>query len=125
MNAASSMLLTVAVDLRMSPDELLDSLLVEQVGTSQFIQLTYTDTDPERATQVVNTVGQVSSERISETNATSNNITATVYEKAEVPSAPASPKPLRNGLLALVVALALSAALIEARRRVRMNEGRE
>jgi len=125
MNAASSMLLTVAVDLRMSPDELLDSLLVEQVGTSQFIQLTYTDTDPERATQVVNTVGQVSSERISETNATSNNITATVYEKAEVLSAPASPKPLRNGLLALVVALALSAALIEARRRVRMNEGRE
>jgi hypothetical protein len=35
-----------------------------------------------------------------------------------LPDASASPKPLRNGLLALVVALALSAALIEARRRV-------
>jgi capsular polysaccharide biosynthesis protein len=114
------------LDLRMSPDELLDSLFVEQVGTSsQSIQLSYTDTDPGRATQLVNTVGQVSSERISESNATSNNIKATVYEKAEVPDAPASPKPLRNGLIALVVALALSAALIEARRRVRPNEERE
>jgi capsular polysaccharide biosynthesis protein len=95
------------LDLRMSPYELLDNLAVEQVETSQFIQLTYTDTDPERATQVVNTFGQVSSERISEADAISNNITATVWEQAEVPVTPASPRPLRNGLIALVVGLVL------------------
>jgi hypothetical protein len=42
-------------------------LTVEQVGfISHFIQLSYNykDADPERAQQIVNTVGQVSSERI-------------------------------------------------------------
>ena len=50
--------------LKMSPDQLLQDLTIQQVESSQFIQLTYTGTDPERAAQVVNTVGQVSSERI-------------------------------------------------------------
>jgi uncharacterized protein involved in exopolysaccharide biosynthesis len=66
----------------------------------------------------------VSSERISVKNE-ANSMTAALYDKASVPDAPASPKPLRNGILALVVALALSAALIEAGRRVSLNEGRE
>jgi len=55
----------------------------------------------------------VSSERISDAGARSPaNITAAVYEKATIPDTPGSPKPLRNGLLALVVGLVLSAALI-------------
>jgi uncharacterized protein involved in exopolysaccharide biosynthesis len=41
-----------------------------------------------------------------------------VWEPATLPDASLSPKPLRNGLIALVAALALSAVLIEARRRV-------
>jgi capsular polysaccharide biosynthesis protein len=97
--------------LGISPDALLANLTIEQIESSQFIQLSYTDTDPERATQVVNTVSQVSSERISQTSATANNITATVYEKAEVPETPASPKPLRNGLLAAVLGLMLGIGL--------------
>jgi capsular polysaccharide biosynthesis protein len=113
--------------LEVSPEELLDNLTVdvEQVGTAQSIQLSYTDTDPMRARLVVNAVGRVSSERISEADAISNNITANVWKKAEISVTPASPKPLRNGLIALVVALALSAALIGARRRVWLNEERE
>ena len=95
--------------LDMSPDELLSNLAIEQVETSQFIQLTYTDNDPGRAEEVVNTVGQVSSERISNTSAAATNIKATVYEKAAVPESPVSPKPLRNGLLTLVVGLVLCA----------------
>ena len=35
-------------------------------------------------------------------------MTATLYDKASVPSAPASPKPWRNGLFALAVGLALA-----------------
>jgi capsular polysaccharide biosynthesis protein len=66
----------------------------------------------------------VSSERFSVKNC-ANSMTATLFYKASVPDAPASPHPLRNGLVALVVALALSAALIEARRQVRIDEERE
>lgn len=108
--------------LGISPDELLKNLSVEQAETPQLIRLTYTDTDPARAKEVVGTVGRVAAERITGTGSENlpldTELTANVYEKAEVPEAPVSPKPLRNGLLALVAALALSAVLIEARRRV-------
>ena len=97
--------------LEISPDELLGNLTIEQIESSQFILLSYTATDPATATQVVNTVGQVSSERISEASATANNITATVYEKAEIPESPASPQPLRNGLLAGAFGLMLGIGL--------------
>jgi protein tyrosine kinase modulator len=97
--------------LKMSSDQLLHDLTIQQVESSQFIQLTYTSTDPERAAQIVNTVGQVSSERIAAASATANNITATVYQKAEVPDHPSSPDPLRNGLLAGVLGLMLGVGL--------------
>jgi capsular polysaccharide biosynthesis protein len=112
------------LELEVSPGELLHNLTIEQVESSQFIRLTCTDTDAERAARVVNTVGRVSSERVSNTSG-ANSMTAALYDKASVPEAPARPKPWRNGLIALVVGLALSAALIEARRRVRLNEERE
>ena len=95
--------------LELSPDQLLNNLTVEQVETSQFIQLTYTDNDPGRAEEVVNTVGQVSSERISNTSAAANDLKATVYERAITPASPVSPKPLRNGLLTLVVGMVFCA----------------
>jgi capsular polysaccharide biosynthesis protein len=97
--------------LDISPDELLNNLTIEQIETSQFILLSYKDTDAERAEQIVNTVGQVSSERISASSASSNNIVATVIERAIVPEAPVSPQPLRNGLLAAVFGLMLGTGL--------------
>src|SRR5215212_4033825 len=97
--------------LEMSPDELLNNLTIEQIESSQFIQLSYTDTDPQRAKQVVNTVGEESSARISAASATANNITATVYEKAIVPDTPVSPDLLRNCILAVVLGLMLGIGL--------------
>jgi capsular polysaccharide biosynthesis protein len=97
--------------LEMSPEELSDNLDIEQIETSQFIRLTYQDSDPERAEKIVNTVGEVSSERIANTGAAANNITATVVERATVPDAPISPDPLRNGLLAAVLGLMLGVGL--------------
>lgn len=97
--------------LDMSPDELLSNLAIEQVETSQFIQLTYTDSDPGRAEEVVNTVGQVSSERISNTSAAANDLKATVYERAITPASPVSPDPVRNGILAAVLGLMLGVGL--------------
>jgi capsular polysaccharide biosynthesis protein len=112
--------------LELSPDQLLNNLSIEQIESSGLIQLSYPDTDPVRAAKVANAVGRVSSDRVSvKMKNEANNMTANVWEKAEVPGTPASPKPLRNGLIALVVALALSAALIEARRRGHLYGGRE
>ena len=88
----------------MKPSELLDRLGVEQIEGTQFIHLTYEDTDPMRAQQIANTVGEVSSEFISER---SNELMATVWEKAAVPESPVSPHPWRNGLLTLVIGLML------------------
>jgi capsular polysaccharide biosynthesis protein len=99
----------------MTPAELLDNLTIEQVESTSFIVLTYEDTNPVRAKQIVNTVGQVSSELISERSAAGSNLRANVYEEAMVPDGPVSPDPLRNGLYALIVGLALSAGLLARR----------
>jgi len=97
--------------LERSDAELLDKLTVEQVEDTSFIVLTYEDTDPAKAAKIVNTVGQVSSELISER---SSGLTAKVYEKASVPESPVSPDPLRNGLLTLVIGLVLCAGTVVA-----------
>jgi capsular polysaccharide biosynthesis protein len=97
--------------LKMSPEELLNNLLIEQVESTNFIRLTYQGSDPEQAKQIVNTVGEVSSERISQISAAGSNLTATVYEKAIVPDTPVSPKPVRNGILAVVLGLMLGIGL--------------
>jgi capsular polysaccharide biosynthesis protein len=93
--------------------ELLDNLTVEQVENTSFIVLTYEDTNPERAQEIVDTVGKVSSEFISDR---SSAFKATVVEKAARPESPVSPRPLRNGLLTLVIGLVLCAGTVVARR---------
>ena len=107
--------------LQMEPAELLDNLTIEQVENTSFIVLTYEDTDPVEAAKIVNTVGQVSSELISERSAAGSKLTANVYEKAGVPLAPASPHPLRNGLLTLVIGLVLCAGASTASPGVRAS----
>ena len=101
--------------LRMERAELLDNLTVEQVENTSFIVLSYKGTDPVQAKQIANTVGEVSSELISERSVAGSKLRATVYEDAIVPTTPVSPKPLRGGLITLVVGLALSAALMAGR----------
>ena len=98
--------------LQMGAAELLDNLTVEQVENTSFIVLTYESNDPYKAKRIVNTVGQVSSELISETSAANGQLTANVYEKAMVSENPVSPHPLRNGLLTLVIGLVLCAGIV-------------
>ena len=97
--------------LRMNPAELLENLSVEQEGSTVFIQLSYKDADPERAQRIVNTVGVVSSERIPEAVGSAYDITVTMYEDALVPGSPASPDPLRNAALALILGLMVAPVL--------------
>jgi capsular polysaccharide biosynthesis protein len=99
------------LELEMTPAELLDNLTVEQVENTGFIVLSYEDTNPVRAKYIANAVGEVSSELISESSAAGSNITATLYDKAIIPSSVASPHPWRNGLLTLVMGLGLCAGV--------------
>jgi len=87
--------------------DLMDNLDIRRVRGTTFIDLTYRGTDRKKATQTVNTLARVVSERLSETGR--KNLMAAVWEEAQVPPAVPEPKPLRNGLLTLVGVWALYA----------------
>ncbi len=92
-------------NLNVTPEAFLKNLTVEQIEGTQFIELSYESSGPEEAQRVVNTVSDVSSDRISEVSAGSANISVKVWEYAVVPSAAVSPNPARSALLALIVGL--------------------
>ena len=95
-----------------TPGVFLERLEAEPVKNTQFIEVSYTDSDPLRAQVVVNTVVDVLSERVSEMDPSSNDpVRATLWERARTPEDPVSPHPLRNGLLVLVSGLLLSVSL--------------
>jgi capsular polysaccharide biosynthesis protein len=99
------------LDLPMSSGSLLADLEVQQVGTSQFLVVSYKDADPERAQLVANAVGDVFSEQIAGVSSSANALTAKVWEEAAVPGSPVSPDPVRNILLALVLGVMLGVGL--------------
>ena len=84
---------------------------MEQIGATQFIQVTYKDSSPKRAQRVANAIGEVFSKKVSSQSSATNAISATIWERAALPDEPVSPNPMRNGLLTLVVALMLGVGL--------------
>ena len=102
-------------DLRISPEDLIEKRLnVEQIGTTQFINVSYEDSDPRQAQRVANTIGEVFSQREENTNAGNGSVTATVWERSRVPANPVSPNlPLNIGAgLALGLLLGTALALL-------------
>jgi capsular polysaccharide biosynthesis protein len=98
-----------SLGLQASSDELLDNLEIRRVPDTTFMDLTYRGADRKMAAQTVNTFARVASERLSD--AVGKNLSAVVWEEAQVPPAVPEPKPLRNGLLTLVGVWALYAGL--------------
>jgi capsular polysaccharide biosynthesis protein len=94
---------TDELNLQESPEDLLQDLSAQQMPNTQFIEVSYKDTNPREAQRIVNKIGQEFSEQVSDVSPSANAVTATVWERATTPQAPISPKPLLNGLLALVV----------------------
>lgn len=95
-----------------SAGKLRSSLSAKQDPGTMFIDLTYKDSDPERAQLIANTFGQVFSEQVSNVSVGSNAvITAAVWQQASLPRTPVSPDPVRNGLLALVLGILLGVGL--------------
>jgi capsular polysaccharide biosynthesis protein len=69
-----------------------------------FVNVSYRDSDPERARLIADTIGIVLSERIPEMSILGDNaITATVWEPATLPETPLSPDPKRNGIIGLML----------------------
>lgn len=100
------------LDLQVTSEDFLEeNLTVEQVNATQFIEVTYRDSDPETASQVANAVGDVFSEQVSEVSPSANSITAMVWERAETPDEPVSPNPLVNVGAALAAGLMLGVGL--------------
>ncbi|MGH3089831.1 MAG: YveK family protein, partial [Rubrobacteraceae bacterium] len=66
------------LDLQMPPGDFLTQLDSEPVPNTQFIEVTYTDGNPEEASRVANTIGEVFSERVSDISP--NAVTATVWD---------------------------------------------
>lgn len=97
------------LDLSRSPETLLDNLKVEQIKATQFVEITYTDTDPQRAQRVADALGKALSDRMSELDTGDVTLTATVWEPATLPKQPVSPKPVRDGLAALAAGVLLGA----------------
>jgi capsular polysaccharide biosynthesis protein len=94
-----------------TPQAILGNMSVEPVEATQFILVEYQDTDPQRAQEAANTVGEVFSEQISERGLSSSSLAATVWEPAVEPQAPVSPKTSRNGFLALVLGMMVGITL--------------
>lgn len=97
--------------LSISADSFQENLSAEQIEDTQFIEVSYKDSDPEMAQRIVNTVGAVFSDKISEISPSANAIAATVWETAVVPDSPVSPNPARNVILALVLGVMLGVGL--------------
>lgn len=105
------------LNLEMSPESLLDNLEAQQVAESNFIEVTYQDSQPERARLIANTTGQELTALIAEVSPDNYAVTATVWETAETPDDPVSPNLKLYVFMALIVGAALglaSAFLLEA-----------
>jgi capsular polysaccharide biosynthesis protein len=99
------------LNLSMAPEDLLANLRSEQVPRTQFVRVTYTDSSPQRAQQVANTLGDVFSKQVTDSSPSASTITATVWERAVTPDKPASPNPGRTAFLMLVLGLILGVGL--------------
>jgi capsular polysaccharide biosynthesis protein len=97
--------------LNLTPEALLGRLSANQVPNTQFVQVNYRDTDPVGAQTVVNAVGEVFSEQVTEVSPDVSAVTATVWEPSAVPGQPTSPDVARNIAVGLVVGAVLGVAL--------------
>ena len=81
------------LDPEIAPEALASNTSVKQVQATQFVEVTYSGPEPERAQKVANAIGDVAAKRISESGAGASGVRATVWEYAEAPNAPAGAGP--------------------------------
>lgn len=87
-------------ELDMTSDEVLGGLSAQPIQQTQLIVVSFSDTDPQQAADVVNGVGKAFSELISRTESSRSGLTAQVWQDATPPGSPISPNPVRSAILA-------------------------
>jgi capsular polysaccharide biosynthesis protein len=99
------------LNLGMSSEDFLKDLSVEQIPSTQFIEISYTDPNPRRVQQVANTIGEEFSRQVAKVSPSTSSITATVWERATLPEDPVSPNILLNTLVAVMAGAMLGVGL--------------
>jgi capsular polysaccharide biosynthesis protein len=94
-----------------STGKVIKNVSAEPDPGTMFVNVSYKDSDPERAQLIANTIGKALSEKISEVSVGANAITATIWEPASLPETPVSPDPVRNVIIALVLGSLLGVVL--------------
>jgi capsular polysaccharide biosynthesis protein len=91
----------------LSAQEVLANTNVEPDPGTMFVDISYKDSDPQRAQLLANTIAEVGSQKISNVTPGAYPLSARVWEPATLPKAPISPKPILNTLTALVLGLTI------------------
>lgn len=99
------------LNLSTEPESLLKNLDAQVVEETLLIEVSYTDTDPQKASRITNTVVGVFSQQVSEITPNANAIITTAWEPAVSPNDPDDPEPIRNAILALLLGLMLGVGL--------------
>jgi capsular polysaccharide biosynthesis protein len=94
-----------------SAAEINENLTIAQLEDTRYLTLTYKDTDPSQAQEVVNTAAEVFAREAPEASGVASNAAVQVSALSGVPSAPEDPDLLRNAFGALVIGLMLGIGL--------------
>jgi capsular polysaccharide biosynthesis protein len=94
-----------------SEADLNDNLTIAQLEDTRFLTLTYSDTERNRAQEVVNNAGEIFAKEAPEASGVADYAAVQVSAYAGVPPVPEDPDLLRNGFGALVIGLMLGIGL--------------
>ena len=87
---------------QVSFEKIKNGLKAASVNSTEIFSISYTDTDPRRATDIINAIAEVAPDAIKDTVKAG---VASVVEWAEVPTKPVSPNKLRDAAIAAVAGL--------------------
>ena len=87
----------------LSAGEVLANMSVEPDPGTMFVNISYKDSDPQRAQLIANAIAEVGSQKISDVMLGANPIVARIWQPATLPESPVSPNPVRNGIIALLL----------------------
>jgi capsular polysaccharide biosynthesis protein len=94
-----------------SAADLNDNLTIAQLEDTRYLTLTYSDTDRNRAQEVVNSAAEIFAREAPEASGVADYAAVQVSAYAAVPPSPEDPDLLRNGFGALVIGLMLGVGL--------------
>jgi len=97
------------LNINMTVTQLMSARTVSTTDKTQIMNISVTDTDPRNAMLIANTMTECF---ITESSRLFPTGKVQVMDKAQLPSSPVSPAPMKNAMLAFVIGLAISLGII-------------